>query len=268
LAWIRLPWRLTAFMLVLLTTSLAAVAIGLVSGSRQHPVDRPQWASRCFRLMCHCLGWQIRVHGQPASGGRVLMVANHISWVDIPALGSVMPTRFLSKAEVGRWPLIGWLARQGGTLFINRGSGRSGGIRREIAGVLQRAEPVMIFPEGTTSSGRSVLPIHGRLLGAASDANALIQPVSIGYRREGRPDDLAPFVGDDDFLGHLIRLLKQPPTHVEVLFHAPIPVDRAESTKALASQLHQTLDSGLAAIHSGQLDTSPQSRIRTMAGPG
>ncbi|XKH00222.1 1-acyl-sn-glycerol-3-phosphate acyltransferase [Marinobacter nauticus] len=268
MAWIRLPWRLTAFMLVLLTTSLAAVAIGIVSVARQRPVDRPQWASRCFRLMCHCLGWQIRVHGQPPSGGRVLLVANHISWVDIPVLGSVVPTRFLSKAEVGRWPVIGWLARQGGTLFINRGSGRSGGIRGEIAGVLQRAEPVTIFPEGTTSSGRSVLPIHGRLLGAALDTEALIQPVSIGYRRQGRPDDLAPFVGDDDFLGHLIRLLKQPPTHIEVLFHAPVAAGSAQSTKALASQLHQTLNSGLAAIHSGQLDTSPQGRIRTMAGPG
>jgi len=272
LAWMRLSLRLTGFLAALAITTGVAVTLAIISRVARVPVSRPLWAARCFRLLSACLGWKIHAYGQPASKGAVLLAANHISWVDIPVLGILTGARFLSKSEVSRWPLIGWLAREGGTLFIQRGGGQTGNIRREMAAHLKQAEPVLIFPEGTTSCGLTVLPIYGRLLNAARDASAAIQPVSIGYRRNGRPDELAPFIGDDTFLRHLVRLLKQPPVCVEVIFHTPVPVDCHTPARALAAQIHQALNAGLADIHARRLVSSNlpagPGGIRTAADPG
>ena len=275
LGWIRLSVRLTGFLIALVITTLVAATLFIIHRMARAPVNRPLWTARCFWLLSTCLGWKIHAHGQPAKGGPVLLAANHISWVDIPVLGVLTGARFLSKSDVGQWPLIGWLAREGGTLFIQRGGGQTGNIRREMAKHLKQSEPVLLFPEGTTSCGLTVLPIYGRLLNAARDANAVIQPVSIGYRRDNRPDELAPFIGDDTFVSHLIRLLKQPPVRVDVVFHAPVAVDCHTPARELTTQIHQALNAGLADIHnrrSGTLAAPPPTNvepaIRTAAGPG
>ncbi|MEP2614512.1 MAG: 1-acyl-sn-glycerol-3-phosphate acyltransferase, partial [Marinobacter alexandrii] len=107
----------------------------------------------------------------------------------------------------------------------------------------------------------------GLLLGAAADCESLIQPVTISYRRAGRPDHLAPFVGDDAFHSHLVTLLKQPPTQVDVVFHPEIRVEPELTSSQLALQLRNTVQGGLSQIQAGALDRAGSNIIRTAGGP-
>lgn len=245
----RLASRLSLFALFLVLTALIAILVCAVERLRRRPVDRTPWARFCFGGAARCLGFQVQQEGTVASGP-VLFVSNHISWSDIPILGGIAPLRFLSKAEVARWPVIGWLATQAGTLFIQRGSGRASQSQEEITRALNQSQSVLIFPEGTTTVGITVLPFHSRLLQSAVDSGVMIQPVTIGYRRNGQRDHLAPFVGDDEFQSHLWRLLKQPAVSVSLIFHAPVAVNAETDLRQLATNLQQTVSQGLGRIHS------------------
>ncbi len=247
---IRLPLRLAMFALVLLGTSLVACWVSLREARAGTPIDRTPHARRCFRAASRSLGLKIHCQGDVAPGP-VLFVSNHVSWTDIPVLGGIVPLRFLSKAEVARWPLIGWLAGHAGTLFIRRGSGQATQSREAIARTLAGGQSVLVFPEGTTTDGTKVLPFHSRLLPAAAAAGVAIQPVSLGYRRNGEPDPVVPFIGDDAFETHLLRLLRQPPAEVVVIFHAPVRAGGESAPAALAAQLQQTVAAGRQAIYSG-----------------
>lgn len=261
--------RLALFITGLVATCLLAVTLRLIDCFRSRPVARDIWACRSFRLISRAMGWQISVHGQRAAGqDNALFIANHISWIDIPALGSIQPLRFLSKSEVARWPVIGWLARQGGTLFIQRGARQARAVRASIIHRLEQGESIVIFPEGTTSSGIAVLPMHGLLMSTAGAAGVPIQPVTIGYRRDRRSDALAPFIGDDTFQGHLWRLLKKPPTRVEIVYHDPVLAGAGQTTAELTQQVQQVISQGLADIHAGRYDPPAKPRIRTAGGPG
>ncbi|HLT14598.1 MAG TPA: lysophospholipid acyltransferase family protein [Marinobacter sp.] len=266
MGWIRLALRLTMFSLFLAGTCLLAAGLCIADRFRSTPIDRNPWSAWCFRRACQCLGWQIGVHGH-RSEGHALYVANHISWSDIPVLGSITPLRFLSKSEVGHWPIIGWLARQAGTLFIRRGGGQARRIKAEMSKHLAAGESVLIYPEGTTSSGLAVLPMHGLMLSAARDAGVPIQPVTIGYRRQHRPDALAPFMGDDSFHHHLIRLLKQSPMQVELVFHPQVDTSGTDTINELTRQIHQTISDGLKRIHAGEFDSGAQCTVRTAGDP-
>ena len=131
---------------------------------------------------------------------------------------------------------------------------------------LQAGESVLVFPEGTTSSGLAVLPMHGLLLTAARDAGVPVQPVTIGYRRNQRPDPVAPFVGDDSFQRHLVRLLSLPPTCIEIVFHPPVTAD--QPVNELSRHIHQEISAGLKRIHSGEFDTCEPLPVNTAADPG
>ena len=255
---IRLTSRLTLFILFLLLTAAIAVGVRVVEKISGKAVDRTPWARFCFGGAARCLGFRVRRYGR-VTQGPVLFVSNHVSWSDIPILGGVAPLRFLSKAEVSRWPVIGWLAVQAGTLFIQRGSGRVNQSRTDIQHALASGQSVLVFPEGTTTLGITVLPFHGRLLNAATEANVPIQPISIGYRRNDRPDHLAPFIGDDEFQAHLLRMLKQPAVEVTLMFHEPVRASAETTVADLAETLHKTVASGLADIHRGGSEASSSS---------
>lgn len=245
---LRLGLRLALFSGFLVVTGLIATACLALELITRQSINRAPIARFCFDYAGRCLGFRTRFEGQPASGP-VLFVSNHVSWSDIPVLGGRAPLRFLSKAEVARWPVIGWLARQAGTLFITRGGGRAGEIRAEIASALTAGQSVLVFPEGTTSSGLTVLPFHGRLLQAAADAGVAIQPISIAYTRNGQPDHLAPFTGDDEFQQHLPRMLRHPAVDVTVLFHSPQKVSADQSWHDVAEGLRETVATGVQRIY-------------------
>jgi 1-acyl-sn-glycerol-3-phosphate acyltransferase len=167
-----------------------------------------------------------------------------VSWTDIPLLGMLTPMSFLSKAEVRTWPVAGWLAAKAGSLFIRRGSGDSQLIRKQMSRHLEQAHPLLMFPEGTTTDGRSLRTFHGRLLSAAIDADVALQPVAIRYLRNGEPDSLAPFVGDDDLLSHLMRLFANDRGEVHIHLLEPIACHGQERA-ALAFQAQQAVHKAL-----------------------
>jgi len=249
---VRLTTRITLFAGFLVLTATLAGTLLLVEALFRNRIDRAPFARFCFNGASRCLGFRISTQGD-FSDRPVLYVSNHISWSDIPVLGGQVPLRFLSKAEVGRWPVIGWLARQAGTLFIQRGSGKAGQARDEIADTLRRGQSVLVFPEGTTTTGVTVLPFHSRLLHAAADAGVDIQPISIGYLRNGHPDHLAPFIGDDEFQHHLIRMLRQPAVEVGIIAHPVVTIEEGSDLTELTRDLRQTVQDGLCRIQAGRL---------------
>ncbi len=174
-----------------------------------------------FSRLGRALPFRLRIEGQPP-GQPALWVCNHISWVDIPLLGGLAPLSFLSKSDVRRWPLAGWLAQQAGTLFIRRGAGESGQLSQSMAQRLRLGLPVLFFPEGTSSDGASVGRFHARLFSAAIDTQRPLQPLAISYRRDGARDPLAPFVADDELVAHLRRLFAGDSAEVRIQFLEPI----------------------------------------------
>lgn len=174
------------------------------------------------RRLCRVLGVRVTVQGRPA-GTPALLVANHVSWLDIPVIGGAADLAFLSKAEVRRWPLVGWLAHKAGTLFIQRGGKNASNAASEVMTFqLLRGRSVLVFPEGTTSEGDGVRRFHPRLFAAAQLADRPVQPVALRFRNGGSRDTVAPFVGDDSFPAHLWRVLGARGIEAELVFCPPI----------------------------------------------
>lgn len=127
-------------------------------------------------------GVTLRIQGQPCAQRPLLVVANHQSWLDIPTLHAARSCRFVSKAEIAHWPIVGGLAAAAGTLFIQRGSRRdTQRIVQAMVQALQAGDRVAVFPEGTVGNGRELLPFHGNTLQAAIDADVAVQPVALTF---------------------------------------------------------------------------------------
>ena len=217
--------RVANLTLALLCGILLATLACVLSLITRKPLPVRGFLTQIFmKSLSAALPLRIRVVGQ-VPDQPMLWVANHTSWTDIPLLGRLAPLSFLSKAEVADWPLAGWLAKQGATLFIQRGAGQSEDLAPQMRGRLMQGRSVALFPEGTSSDGRQLLPFHGRLLSALTDTHFALQPVAISYLRNGEPCPLAPFVGDDDLLHHLWRLFKQPAIDAVVELLPPIASD-------------------------------------------
>lgn len=161
------------------------------------------------------------VHGEPLQGAR-LTVANHVSWLDIQVIGACEPTRFLSKSEIADWPIAGWLADACGTFYIRRGKGGSRPLLNQLVPHLQAGGSIVVFPEGTTTDGKQVLPFYSRLFAAATESGCPVQPLAIRYSRAPDGTDVASFIGDDDLVSHILRLLKTPALVAEVTYCTPI----------------------------------------------
>ena len=213
------------------------------------------WRARAARI----LHLELRVRGRPVDGP-ALLVANHISWMDIPVLGWIPTISFLSKAEVRRWPVIGWLAARGGTLFIRRGERKGADAAAEqITWHLVRGRKVLLFPEGTTTDGSGVRAFHPRLFSAALLAGVPVQPVALRYslpqgQARGTPHPSAPFIDDDTFPSHLWRVLGEPRIVVEVEFLAPLNTqgrERKELARAAQRQIANVVDGGTAGGREG-----------------
>ncbi|WP_395688276.1 lysophospholipid acyltransferase family protein [Caenimonas koreensis] len=178
------------------------------------------WANR----MLGALGITLEVRGEPVAQGPTMMVANHISWLDILVMHGARYCRFVSKADVKHWPLIGTLATGAGTIYIERESRRDAlRVVHHIAESLQRGEVVGVFPEGTTSDGLGLLPFHANIIQAAIAAHAPVQPVALQYVDSAtRGASLTPcYVGDDTLVGSVWKLLTGAPVTAVVSFGAP-----------------------------------------------
>ena len=197
-----------------------------------------------MKAVAGVLNLHIRVRGAtPAPVA--LWCANHISWLDVIVLGGIADLHFVSKAEVRRWPLIGWLARAAGTVFMRRGGGEASEVARVLAEQLAKGRSVVLFPEGTTSCGREVERFHSRLFAAALASERPVQPVALRYREHGALSERAPFIGAQTLLGHLVGILKdggQIEVEVRLLPQVnPMGLDR----RSLAQGVHAIIQSGL-----------------------
>ena len=171
--------------------------------------------------MLVCMGIRLIVKGQPAPVGPLLLAANHISWLDITSLHAARHCRFVSKADVKHWPLIGRLASGAGTLFIERESRRDAmRVVHHMAESLREGDVLAIFPEGTTSDGVSLRPFHANLFQAAIAADAPVQPVAMQFIDQATGKrSLAPcYIDDDTLLGSLWRTLCTPGIAVVITF--------------------------------------------------
>jgi 1-acyl-sn-glycerol-3-phosphate acyltransferase len=178
------------------------------------------WAGQMLGI----LGIELRLRGAPPARGPVLLVANHISWLDILVMHAARHCRFVSKSEVERWPLIGTLATGAGTLYIERESRRHAmHVVHHMAESLRAGQVLAVFPEGTTSDGRELLPFHANMLQAAISADAPALPVALSFvdAASGRISSVPTYVGDDTLVASLWRTLTAPPLAAVVTFGEP-----------------------------------------------
>jgi 1-acyl-sn-glycerol-3-phosphate acyltransferase len=164
------------------------------------------WSQR----MLSAMGVRLRCTGADAAAGPLLWVANHLSWLDILVMNAVQPARFVSKADVKHWPVLGALVAGAGTLFIERESRRDAmRVVHHMAEALGAGDVVAVFPEGTTGDGQAVLPFHANLLQAAIATHVPVQPVALAYvdGRTGQRSSAALYVGDTTLLGSVWQTL-------------------------------------------------------------
>jgi len=192
------------------------------------PVASPGWRRLVGTSSARALAAvavDVEVRGaRPLLDGPVLVVANHVSWLDVQALGTIAPTRFVAKTEVRGWPLVGDLVARVGTIFLRRGSCRDAArVKNVVARALVAGDRFAVFPEGTTTDGGRVAPFYAALLQAAVDAAVPVQPVAIRYREiDGARSTAAAFVDDMTFAGSLARILARPRIVAELTFGPPI----------------------------------------------
>jgi 1-acyl-sn-glycerol-3-phosphate acyltransferase len=196
--------------------------------------------------MLGALGIALRSSGTPGTGPS-LLVANHVSWLDILAINAVQPARFVSKADVRAWPLIGWLVACGGTLFIERERKRDAlRVVHEVADALRGADAIAVFPEGTTGPGDTVLPFHANLLQAAITTGTGVQPVVLHYSEPGQPVSVAAqYVGDTTLVGSLLKVAcaRGIVVHVQFLpLEAPGELDRRQLAARLRERIAVALN--------------------------
>jgi len=222
--YLRITYRLSALVLLSLT-GLVLMAIysprlsSSRSGKKHQPLTQKQKNIREWWLkkVVSIVGIKLTVKGS-RHNEHALWVSNHISWLDIPIIGSE-GAAFLSKAEVRKWPVIGWLGEKGGTVFIQRGGKNASQIAsQKIAETIQGGDNILIFPEATTSDGETLKRFHARIFAPAIDYHLPVQPIAIRYLN--KQGELHPKVvwGDESFMHNLMGILGETGIYVEVTF--------------------------------------------------
>ena len=206
---IRLYYKLFLILLLFINGLFIAAgifpALGLFYSAGQAKTKRDKLKTRWLRRFSAIVNLHISRNGELPEQGAML-VSNHISWLDIIVIGQYLPAYFVAKSDISSWPVIGYLARQSGTIFIRRGDKQH--IRtttEKMIWLLKQNSNIIAFPEGTTTKGDEVLHFHSSLFQPALLTKSAILPVALQYH--GTAKELAPFVGDDDFVPHLLKML-------------------------------------------------------------
>lgn len=239
-AFVRSVWRALCIAVLLVVAGAMALSVA-VSPRPLPPEPLTAW---WMRQLLGVLRVRVRCSGTPPTPDG-LVVANHVSWLDIAVIASLMPGRFVAKSEVRDWPLIGALAAAAGSYFIRRGSNATQALTDRMEPRLRAGGRIVLFPEGTTTTGASVRRFHPRLFAAATSTSAVIQPLALRYGRAPDGRDVAPFVGDEAFLPHLLQLLGLPGLEVQVVL-APAFIANGERG-ALARKARANVAEALAA---------------------
>jgi 1-acyl-sn-glycerol-3-phosphate acyltransferase len=225
-----------------------AFVVACVYPSLSHPAQR-RFMCWWSRALLNLLNVAHESCGQPSRDDQAacLLVANHISWLDIFAVNVVTPAQFVAKSEVSGWPVLGWLVQRSGTLFIRR-SVRSDTVRVNdcMAGLLQQGRAVAVFAQGTSSTPEQAVRFHAPLLQSAVAAGAQVQPIAIFYHdRQGAPHDAVAFVGDITFMQSLWKIVCSPGIQVVVTYLPPMNA-LGQDRRALADMAQHAVNARLA----------------------
>jgi len=219
------------------------------------------------RVVCFILGVRTEIYGRPSRVTPTLFVGNHVSYLDIVVLSSILPVSFVAKSEVAGWPVFGWLAKLQRTIFIDR---RQRGARDGRDGMQRRldvGDDLVLFAEGTSSDGTRVLPFRSALLGATQIRHGRdpvpVQPITITYARlDGIPVGrlCRPFFswfGDMELAPHLWNMMALGEVAAVVVFHEPVDIDRLGDRKKLTDHCFRTISQAMQAINRGRYDELP-----------
>jgi 1-acyl-sn-glycerol-3-phosphate acyltransferase len=181
-----------------------------------------RWSAR----LLHILAIRLVIDDAPTSDSisPAMIVANHISWLDVYALNAVCPSRFVAKSEIRAWPLLGWFSRCAGTLFIERARSRDVlKVNNQISALIQRGDTVAVFPEGTTTDGKIVLPFRSALLQPVVAIGASVQSIALRYTRaDGSACGEAEYTADKSLIDSIALILTQPVIHANLQLLPPL----------------------------------------------
>ena len=245
---LRYLWRVPVLLLHIVLGILMCV---LVLSWNQHVVmknGKEPFAHRMIRWwsvkLLRIFGMRSVRHGVPLADP-VLFVANHTSWIDIEMLHSQRAACFVAKAEIAGWPLVGWLAANGGTIFHRRGSNHSlSTVMQVMVERLRGGRSVAVFPEGGTGYNGVLKIFHARIFQAALDAEVPVQPVALRFARDGRRITDAGFREHESFAQNIVRLLGEAPMDAEVHFLTPVPAS-PDARRRMAEQSRERIMAAL-----------------------
>jgi lyso-ornithine lipid O-acyltransferase len=226
--------------------TLRALIILIVFLALTLPLMPVQWIIRSKRLprhyhriLCRILGMAVEVQGGLPKG-TLLLVSNHLSWLDIPVLSSITPLSFIAKQEVASWPLFGFMAKLQGSIFVDRERrSNTDTENEEIEKRLKAGHTVLLFPEGTTTDGSHILPFKSSYFGSVTNQNIPVIPLTITYSEN--PEFYA-WYGEAELLPHLWKVIKSGPIKVRVVIH---PVLATANRKTMANEAEKIIRSSL-----------------------
>lgn len=213
-----------------------------------------------MRWLAALLRIEVVIKGQPSREAGTLFVANHLSWADVPVLGARVKASFVAKAEVEGWPLVGWLASLGRTVYVERERRRAAGAQSHaIAARLRSGDNVVLFPEGTTSNGVTLIPFRSSLFASVEAAgDVIVQPVSLAYTRVGgvpvtrRTLPQIAWIGEAELAPHAADFLRLGRVRAELLFHPPVRRSDFPDRKALARHCEAAVARGYLELMRGR----------------
>jgi lyso-ornithine lipid O-acyltransferase len=251
---IRIFLRLVCILAWTLPCMLVQAILLLLPGRAKERFARLYWAG-----MRRIMGMQITVIGEISRERPVLFVVNHSSWLDIIALGSVLPGCFVAKSEVAGWPVLNLIARLGRTVYVSRSRGNVGRERGDMLQRLSAGDNLILFPEGTTSDGCRVLRFQSSFLAVAEQNPAPhVQPVTLVYDRiNGQPvrhkdRPIISWYGDMDLASHIPGIASLRSVHATLVLDAAIPAATYPNRKMLSAALHARLAGNAAALRQGR----------------
>jgi len=229
---------------------LLAVIYPHLNQTRQHRTLK-SWSRQLLTIF----NIGILVEGQqPVRGkGGCLIVANHVSWLDIIVLNAIHPSRFIAKSEVRDWPVIGWLCRRCGTVFIERALRQNASmVNRRISLLLEQDVSIGLFPEGTTTDGKQVGHFHSALIQPAIDAGIRLLPMALRYQhKDGETEFAAAFVGDMTLAQSIWQILRCTHQDALVVFTPALMAENA-NRRVLARAAHEAISQALQSMGSGR----------------
>lgn len=199
---------------------------------------RQWWLAKVVTIV----GLELKIKGEiPQGANSALWVSNHVSWLDIPVVGSA-GVAFLAKSEIRKWPMIGWLGEKSGTVYIQRGGqNASQNASEKIAENIHSEDSVLVFPEGTTTDGKDVRHFHPRIFAPALDHSLRVQPVAICYLdSEGNPHSNVPWQ-NESFLSNVFKILGESTIQVELSFLPILEADGFTERKHLANHAYNQI---------------------------